>query len=399
MAGTFNWADRLPVAPLKIAALNGITDFASQVDKHILQYRKEDLTADSTNIHFQGFLEDSYLVDIDCPRYGTGEGKGIIIDSVRGSDLYIMCDVTNNSIEYSVNGYLNHMSPDDHYQDLKRIIGSAVAVARRVTVIIPFLYESRQHKRKNRESLDCANCLEELYAMGVDNIITFDAHDPRVQNAIPLGGFENILPTYQFVKNIFNKIPDVQIDKEHIMCVSPDEGAMDRAIYLANNLGVDVGMFYKRRDYSVVVDGRNPIVAHEFLGSGVEGKTLIVVDDMISSGESMLDTARELKELGAKNVIVCCTFGLFTNGLAKFDEAYEKGHFDYICTTNANYHTPELYTREWYIEADITKYLAAMINSLNFDANMPDELTPNAKIQKYLSKRKNDGYEYFESIV
>ena len=291
------------------------------------------------------------------------------------------------------------MSPDDHFQDLKRVIGACVSTAHRVNVIMPFLYESRQHKRSKRESLDCAMGLEELAAMGVENIITFDAHDPRVQNAIPLIGFDNFMPTYQFVKSLFAHDSSIQIDKEHLMIISPDEGAMNRAVYLANNLGVDMGMFYKRRDYSQIINGRNPIVAHEFLGASVEGKTVLIIDDMISSGESMLDTCKELKERKAGKVIVCCTFGLFTNGLEKFDEFYTQGYLDYVITTNLNYRTQELLNREWYLEADMSKYLAAIINSLNHDRSISASLSPTEKIQKLVQKHQNGGYEYFQKLV
>ena len=297
-----------------------------------------------------------------------------------------MADITNYSLTYTVNGYTNHMSPDDHFQDLKRLIGACSATAHRVNVIMPFLYEGRQHKRSKRESLDCAMALVELINMGVSNIITFDAHDPRVQNAIPLKGFDNFMPTYQFIKALFSHDHTLQIDKDHLMIISPDEGAMNRAVYLANNLSVDMGMFYKRRDYSRVVDGRNPIVAHEFLGSSVEGKTVLIIDDMISSGESMLDTARELKERKAKKVVVCCTFGLFTSGLEKFDEFYNRGYIDYVITTNLNYRPAELLTRPWYIEADMSKYMAALINSLNHDVSISASLSPTEKIQTLLHK-------------
>jgi ribose-phosphate pyrophosphokinase len=305
----------------------------------------------------------------------------------------------NYSIPYTVSGYTNHMSPDDHFQDLKRVIGASISTAHRVNVVMPFLYESRQHKRSKRESLDCAMALEELVAMGVDNIITFDAHDPRVQNAIPLCGFDNFLPTYQFVKALFSREPNLKVDKENLMIISPDEGAMNRAVYLANNLGVDMGMFYKRRDYSKVVNGRNPIVAHEFLGSSVDGKTVLIIDDMISSGESMLDTCKELKERKAGKVIVCCTFGLFTNGLEKFDEFYNKGYLDYVITTNLNYRPQELLDREWYIEADMSKYTAAIINALNHNRSISASLSPTEKIQKLVQKHQNGGYEYFQTLV
>ena len=344
MANNFVFKDSLPVAPLKIAALESCQDLASKVNDHIVQFRRndmEELMRRKEDLHYRGYDVDSYLLKCSCPRFGTGEGKAVIGESVRGADVFVMVDVMNYSIPYTVSGYTNHMSPDDHFQDLKRIIG-ACTNAHRVNVIMPFLYESRQHKRSKRESLDCAMGLEEVAAMGVENIITFDAHDPRVQNAIPLIGFDNFMPTYQFVKSLFTHDSSIRIDKEHLMIISPDEGAMNRAVYLANNLGVDMGMFYKRRDYSQVIGGRNPIVAHEFLGSSVEGKTVLIIDDMISSGESMLDTCKELKERKAEKVIVCCTFGLFTNGLEKFDEFHTQGYLDYVITTNLNYRTPDL---------------------------------------------------------
>lgn len=389
MANDYVFNDQLPVAPLKIAALESCRELAQKVNDHIVGFRRndiEELTRREADLHYRGYDVDSYLLKCYCPRFGTGEAKGIIKESVRGTDTFAMVDVTNYSITYSVTGYTNHMSPDDHFQDLKRILGACCATAHRVNVIMPFLYESRQHKRTKRESLDCAMALEELIHMGVSNIITFDAHDPRVQNAIPLNGFDNFMPTYQFVKAVLTQYPDLKIDKEHLMVISPDEGAMDRAVYLANNLSLDMGMFYKRRDYSQVIDGRNPIVAHEFLGSSVEGKTVLIVDDMISSGESMLDTAKELKNRKADKVIVCCTFGLFTNGLDKFDDYYSKGYIDRVVTTNLNYRPKELMDREWYVEADISKYIAAIINSLNHDVPISSALTPTDKIQKLLRK-------------
>ncbi|MFT4004313.1 MAG: ribose-phosphate pyrophosphokinase [Lacrimispora sp.] len=389
MANDYVFNDQLPVAPLKIAALESCRELAQRVNDHIVGFRRndiEELTRREADLHYRGYDVDSYLLKCYCPRFGTGEAKGIIKESVRGTDTFAMVDVTNYSISYSVTGYTNHMSPDDHFQDLKRILGACCATAHRVNVIMPFLYESRQHKRTKRESLDCAMALEELIHMGVSNIITFDAHDPRVQNAIPLNGFDNFMPTYQFVKAVLTQYPDLKIDKEHLMVISPDEGAMDRAVYLANNLSLDMGMFYKRRDYSQVVDGRNPIVAHEFLGASVEGKTVLIVDDMISSGESMLDTAKELKNRKADKVIVCCTFGLFTNGLEKFDDYYSKGYIDRVVTTNLNYRPTELLDREWYVEADISKYIAAIVNSLNHDVPISSALTPTDKIQKLLRK-------------
>ena len=402
MANNFVFNDSLPVAPLKIAALESCRDLAAKVNDHIVQFRRndmEELKRRQEDLHYRGYDVDSYLLDCRCPRFGSGEAKGVVGESVRGTDVFGMVDVMNYSISYTVSGYTNHMSPDDHYQDLKRIIGACVSTAHRVNVIMPFLYESRQHKRTKRESLDSAMALEELAAMGVQNIITFDAHDPRVQNAIPLIGFDNFMPTYQFVKALFKREPDITIDKDHLMIISPDEGAMHRAVYLANNLGVEMGMFYKRRDYSRVVDGRNPIVAHEFLGSSVAGKTVLIIDDMISSGESMLDTCKALKERRADKVIVCCTFGLFTNGLEKFDEFYNKGYLDYVITTNLNYRPQALLDREWYLEADMSKYIAAIINSLNHDRSISATLSPTEKIQKLVQRHQNDGYEYFQKLV
>ena len=400
MANNYVFNDSLPVAPLKIAALESIKPFAQKVNDHIVRFRRndtEELIRRKADLHYRGYDVDSYLLDCTCSRFGSGEAKAVINESVRGADIFIMVDVTNYSMTYKVSGNINHMSPDDHYQDLKRIIGATAATAHRVNVIMPFLYEGRQHKRTKRESLDCAMALQELVAMGVSNI-TFDAHDPRVQNAIPLNGFDNFMPTYQFVKALFKHDQSLIIDKDHLMIISPDEGAMSRAVYLANNMGVDMGMFYKRRDYSRVVNGRNPIVAHEFLGSSVEGKTVLIIDDMISSGESMLDTARELKERKADKVIVCCTFGLFTNGLEKFDQFYEKGYIDYVITTNLNYRPQELFNRPWYIEADMSKYLAAIINSFNHDVSIGRTLSPTEKIQKLIRKRNADGYDYYQTI-
>lgn len=376
----------MPVAPIRIAALAGCRELAEEVDKKLVKFRKELVAAKKSTIIPQGYAEKSFLVDCECPRFGTGEGKGYIKESVRGTDLYIMVDVTNYSLTYSVCGHENHMSPDDHYQDLKRIISAATGKAHRINVIMPFLYEGRQHRRTKRESLDCALALRELSAMGVSNIITFDAHDPRVQNSIPLKGFDNFFPTYQFLKALVKNVPDFKLDNDHLMIISPDEGAMNRAVYLANNLGVDMGMFYKRRDYSKVVNGRNPIVAHEFLGSSVEGKTVLIIDDMISSGESMLDTCKELKERKAAKAIVCCTFGLFTNGLEKFDEAYEAGLIDKVLTTNVIYQTPELLSKPYYISVDMSKYIALIIDTLNHDASISKLLDPVDRIQKLLKE-------------
>ena len=387
MANNFVFNDVLPVAPLKIAALDSCKDLAGKVNDHIVRFRQndtEELIRRQKDLNYRGYDVDSYLLNCACPRFGSGEAKGVIKESVRGTDLYAMVDITNHSLTYKVCGGINRMSPDDHFQDLKRIIGASVATAHRVNVIMPFLYEGRQHKRTHRESLDCAMMLQELVDMGVENFITFDAHDPRVQNAIPLHDFNNFMPTYQFVKALFKHDQTLQIDKDHLMVISPDEGAMNRAVYLANNLSVDMGMFYKRRDYSRVVDGRNPIVAHEFLGQSVEVKTVLIIDDMIASGEIMLDTARELKERKAAKVIICCTFGLFTNGLEKFDEFYNNGYIDYVITTNLNYRPAELLSREWYLEADMSKYIAAIVNSLNHNSPIGNSLSPTEKIQTLL---------------
>ena len=392
MANNFVFKDSLPVAPLKIAALESCKNLAAKVNDHIVQFRRndiEELMRRKEDLHYRGYDVDSYLLHCSCPRFGTGEGKAVINESVRGTDVFVMVDVMNYSIPYTVSGYTNHMSPDDHFQDLKRIIGACSATAHRVNVVMPFLYESRQHKRSKRESLDCAMALEELAALGVENIITFDAHDPRVQNAIPLIGFDNFMPTYQFVKALFSHDSNIRIDKEHLMVISPDEGAMNRAVYLANNLGVDMGMFYKRRDYTKIVGGRNPIVAHEFLGASVEGKDVLIIDDMISSGESVMDVAKELKRRKARKVFVCATFGLFTGGLTKFDEYYDKGIIDRILTTNLVYQTPDLLERPYYINVDMSKYIALIIDNLNHDASLSDLLTPTKRINRLLAQYRS----------
>ena len=373
-----------PLAPLKIAALESSLHFAELVHDHLVDYRHTNPSHDCNDSAFKGYLEDSYMVDCSCPRFGSGEAKGIMTDSVRGSDLYIMVDVCNHSLTYTVCGHQNYMSPDNHFQDLKRIISAATGKARRVNVIMPFMYESRQHKRTKRESLDCALGLQELAAMGVSNIITFDVHDPRVHNAIPIRGFDSFMPTYQFLKALVDSVPDFKIDNDHLMIISPDEGAMSRAVYFSNVLGVDMGMFYKRRDYSTIVNGKNPIVAHEFLGDSVEGKDVIVIDDMISSGDSMLDVAAKLKKKKANRVFVCTTFGLFTDGLAKFDEYYEKGYITKVVTTNLTYRIPELLTRPYYQEADMSKYLASIIDSLNHDISILRVQSPTEKIHQLL---------------
>ena len=371
----------IPVGDLGIIPLQSCSELGNMVNEYIVDWRKERESV----LHQDDRVKDSYIVNTKCSRFGSGEAKGTILDSIRGKDLYLLVDVTNYSIEYSLCGHMNKMSPDDHYSDLKRIITAAAGKARRINVIMPFLYESRQHKRTSRESLDCAVALQELHALGVENIITFDAHDPRVQNAIPNSGFDSIQPTYQFIKSLFNNVPDLQVDSEHMMIISPDEGAMGRAVYYSNVLGLDMGMFYKRRDYSRVVNGRNPIVAHEFLGSSVEGKDVFIVDDMISSGESMLDVAKELKKRKAKRVFVAATFGLFTNGLKQFDEYYEQGLISKVLTTNVIYQTPDLLSRPYYINVDLSKYIALMIDKLNYDHSISELLDPNAKIQNSLA--------------
>ena len=371
----------IPVGDLGIIPLQSCSGLGNMVNEYIVDWRKERESV----LHQDDRVKDSYIVNTKCSRFGSGEAKGTILDSIRGKDLYLLVDVTNYSIEYSLCGHMNKMSPDDHYSDLKRIITAAAGKARRINVIMPFLYESRQHKRTSRESLDCAVALQELHALGVENIITFDAHDPRVQNAIPNSGFDSIQPTYQFIKSLFNNVPDLQVDSDHMMIISPDEGAMGRAVYYSNVLGLYMGMFYKRRDYSRVVNGRNPIVAHEFLGSSVEGKDVFIVDDMISSGESMLDVAKELKKRKAKRVFVAATFGLFTNGLKQFDEYYEQGLISKVLTTNVIYQTPDLLSRPYYINVDLSKYIALMIDKLNYDHSISELLDPNAKIQNSLA--------------
>lgn len=381
--------ETIPVGSLGIISLEGCKALGEKVDNYLVDWRTERENAHSNSLAFKGYQRDSYLIKAKVPRFGSGEAKGVILESVRGTDLYLLVDVANYSLTYSLCGHPNHMSPDDHFQDLKRIIAAVGGKARRITVIMPFLYESRQHKRSTRESLDCAIALQELVSMGVDNIITFDAHDARVQNAIPLNGFETVQPAYQFVKGLLSHVKDLTIDSDHMMVVSPDEGGMSRAIYIANVLGLDMGMFYKRRDYTRIVDGRNPIVAHEFLGSSVEGKDIIVVDDMISSGESVLEVAAALKKRKANRIFICATFGLFTNGLAKFDQAYEEGFIDDILTTNLIYQTPELLERPYYINCDMSKYIAYIIDTLNHDVSISDLLNPSDRIQSLLARYKN----------
>ena len=378
----------IPVGSLGLVALKSSQALGEKVDEYLVDWRSKRNDENSSSVAYRGYKKDSYLLDVSTPRFGSGEAKCVIKESVRGDDLYLLVDVCNYSLTYTVCGHENHMSPDDHFSDLKRVIAAVSGKARRITVIMPFLYESRQHKRSSRESLDCALALQELISMGVDNIITFDAHDPRVQNAIPLSGFETVRPTYQFVKGLLDRYDDLIIDSDHMMAISPDEGATERAVYLANVLNLDMGMFYKRRDYTRVVNGRNPIVAHEFLGSSVEGKDVIILDDMISSGDSILDVAKQLKSRNAKRIFAAATFGLFTNGLDKFDEAYESGLIDGVLTTNLIYQTPELLSRPYYINCDMSKYVALMIDTLNHDGSISDILDPSERIQVCVEEYK-----------
>ena len=374
--------ETIPYGTLGIIPLASCTEMGKKVDEYLVKWREQRQNENTSTLNFAGYKRDSYIVNAKTPIFGSGEGKGVLVDSVRGHDLYIMLDVCNYSLEYTVCGFKNHMSPDDHYADLKRVIAAAGGKARRINVIMPFLYESRQHKRTGRESLDCALMLQELTDMGVENIITFDAHDPRVHNAIPLKGFESVSCTYQFIKYLLLNVDDLHIDSEHMMVISPDEGGMGRAVYFANVLGLDMGMFYKRRDYTKIVNGRNPIVAHEFLGTNVEGKDVIIIDDMISSGESMIDVASELKKRGASRVFCATTFGLFTNGFKKFDEAYENGIIDRILTTNLVYQPTELLSKPWYINVDMSKYMALLIDTLNHDSSISNLLSPVERIQQ-----------------
>ena len=382
--------ETIPVGSLGLIPMESCKELGEKVDQYLVKWRAERESEHKDSLAFAGYQRDSYLLKTRVPRFGSGEAKGMILESVRGTDLYLLVDVCNHSLTYSLCGHENHMSPDDHYQDLKRIIAAVGGKARRITVIMPFLYESRQHKRTQRESLDCALALQELVRMGVDNIITFAAHAPRLQNAIPLHGFETVQPAYQFIKGLLKNQKGLQLDSEHMMVISPDEGGMKRAIYIANVLGLDMGMFYKRRDYTRIVNGRNPIVAHEFLGTSVEGKDMIIIDDMISSGESVLEVAAALKERKANKIFVFSTFGLFTSGLDKFDKAYEDGIISRVLTTNLIYQTPELLNREWYINCDMSKYIAYIIDTLNHDSSISDLLNPSERIQNIVLKYKNE---------
>ncbi|WP_343209123.1 ribose-phosphate pyrophosphokinase [Anaerolentibacter hominis] len=378
----------LPVAPMRFIATRGSEELGSKINEHLVEMRQERIDhKEIINTHIEGYIRDDYRVKYECPRFGSGEGKATIKESIRGTDLYILTDVFNHSNEYRISNNVNNTSPDDMYQDLKRIIAATCGTVHRINVIMPMLYEGRQHRRTMLESLDCAIMLQELEQMGMENIITFDAHDPRVQNAIPIRGFDNFFTSYQFMASILEKYPDIVTDSDHLMMISPDEGGMSRSVYYANILGIDMGMFYKRRDYSVVVDGRNPIVAHEFLGNSVEGKDVIIVDDMISSGESMLDVAYELKKRRAKRIFVATTFGLFNKGLESFDRYYEEGVFDHIFTTNLTYTPPEVLERPYYTQVDLSKYIALIIDTLNHDTSVNDIMNPTQRIHEMLQKR------------
>ena len=362
-------------AELSVIGMKGCEAFAQQVDNYLKEWRRHT-------------SEDTYLVEALCPRFGTGEGKGLIHHSMRGQDVYIICDVFNYGVTYRMYGQTVPMSPDDHYADLKRIIAAIAGKARRITVIMPMLYEGRQHKRSTRESLDCAIMLQELVAMGVGNIITFDAHDPRVSNAIPLSGFDNVRPSYQMIKALIKNVPDIVIDKEHLMMISPDEGAMSRCMYYSSVLGIDIGMFYKRRNYSVIINGKNPIEAHEYLGQDLTDKDVIVVDDMISSGESMLDVCSQLKSRGAKRIFAFSTFGLFTDGFEKFDKAYNDGTISKVFTTNLVYSRPGLTEKPWHVEVNMCKYVSYIIDTLNHDATISELLDPAKRINKIVAKHR-----------
>lgn len=379
--------ETIPVGPLGIIAMPGCEALCDKIDKYLVQWRATQASEHQQNIAFYGYQRDTYKVDVSLPRFGSGEAKGVVNESVRGFDLYIITDVFNYSCTYNMYGMEVPMSPDDHFADLKRVISAISGKAKRITILMPMLYEGRQHKRSSRESLDCALALQELVNLGVDNIMTFDAHDKRVQNAIPNGSFENIMPTYQMIKALVNSVEDLHVDKDHLMIISPDEGALHRCIYFATQLGVNLGMFYKRRDYTRVVNGRNPIVEHQYLGDSVEGKDIIIVDDMISSGESMLEVCSKLKGLKAGRIFVCTTFGLFCNGLEVFDEAYKNGTFYRVFTTNGVYQTPELLSRDWYESVDLSKYTAYFLDTLNHDMSVSSLLDCSDKIEKILIKK------------
>lgn len=377
----------IPVGQLGIIALPGCEELANKIDNYLIRWRFQRNSEHKDTLAFAGYEKSTYLINMDFPRFGTGEGKAALNQTVRGYDIYILCDVFNYGVTYKMCGMTVPMSPDEHFANLKRAISAIEGKAKRVSVIMPMLYEGRQHKRSSRESLDCAMMLQELHNMGVENFITFDAHDPRVMNAIPLCGFESISPAYQMIKAAVNNVDNLKINKDNIMIISPDEGGMSRCIYYSTVLGVELGMFYKRRDFSRIVDGRNPIIAHEFLGDNVEGKDVIIVDDMISSGESMIEVATKLKELKAARIYIFSAFGLFCNGFDAFDKAFQEGIIDRVFTTNLIYGTPELLSKDWYIRVDMSKYLSYIIDTLNHDTSISDLLDPAEKINTLLDKK------------
>ncbi len=383
-----NQVPSIPVGPLGIISMKSSEELGDLVNKHLTEYRKSIPECRFDHLLYPGYKRDSYLISVDCPRFSSGEGKAVIKESIRGYDLYILCDVGNYSCKYKMFGMENSMSPDDHFQDIKRVISAIGGKARRVNVIMPLLYQGRQHKRVSRESLDCAVALQELERLGVENILTFDAHDPRVQNAIPIKGFENIQPAYQIIKALINSEKDLEISKSKMMVVSPDEGGINRNIYYANILGLDLGLFYKRRDLSRIVNGKNPIIAHEFLGDSVEGKDILIVDDIISSGDSMLDIAMELKQRKANRIYMAVTFGLFTEGIEKFNEFYRNGIITKVFSTNLTYRSEALKKAPWYVEVDVSKFIALLIDTLNHDHSLSALLDPSTKIRAILEEHK-----------
>ncbi|MBQ6074560.1 MAG: ribose-phosphate diphosphokinase [Lachnospiraceae bacterium] len=389
MDKTYYFKNRTLLAPLKIIAMDNCRELVEKADRHIVTLRKQylaDHAQDDATISGREYDKDSYLVRVQCPRFSSGEAKGMILESVRGSDLFIVSDVTNNSMSFKISGRTHYMSPDDHYQDLKRIIAAASTSAHRISVIMPFLYQSRQHKRVLRESLDCALALEELSSMGVANIVTFDAHDPCVQNAIPLHDFDNYSPDYNFLHVLLSQLQDIHFCKDNMLLISPDEGAMRRAVYLANTVGLDLGMFYKRRDYTRIEDGVNPVVASEYLGPNPQGKIVLILDDIISTGFNILEAARDMKEHGAATVIICCTFGLFVAGFEKFIKAHDEGIFDYMVTTNLNYRPPIVLEQPWYLEADMSGFIGKIINTMNHNIAVSSVVDPSRMLQTVLKE-------------
>lgn len=388
MASSFNPGaeDKIPIAPLGIISLEGSGELGKMVDDNLIMQRRYNVENGHVPLHFPSYLRDSYLIDHKNVRFASGEGKAIIHETVRGHDIYILADISNYSCTYKMYNMECPMGPDEHFQDIKRVIAAIGGKARRITVIMPLLYESRQHKKNDRESLDCALALQELERLGVDNIITFDAHDSRVQNAIPLIGFENISPTYQIIKALLNEIPDLEIDRKKMIVISPDEGGMSRCLYFSSMLGLDVGMFYKRRDYSRIVNGRNPIISHEFLGDSVEGKDILIIDDMISSGESVIDIAYELKRRNANRIFVAVTFGLFTDGVKAFDKCFEDGAITRVFATNLNYRKQEVLNAPWFVDVNMSKFMSLIIDTLNHDESISSLLDPSEKINKRLKE-------------